>query len=160
MMITLFQPENPTPRWEHLKGILLLLISLVFAHLAYLWAEHNNDWMEYAFAFLYFIVLVHAFTKKIILSFEVNQFNQTLTVHYFRLLTTSSSIIIPFENLRYQFTTTNKGSKNESWYFSINQKKWRVVAVSEGQDGFDKELLMSLESKLDILTNSKLQKPE
>jgi hypothetical protein len=83
-----------------------------------------------------------------------------LTVHYFRPLTAPSSFVIPFENLRYQFTNTNKGSKNESWYFFIHRKKWRLVANWEGEESFDKELLTSLKSKLDILTYSKLQKPE
>ncbi len=100
------------------------------------------------------------FQKKIILSFEVNQVKQTLTVHYFRFLTAQSSIVIPFENLRYQFTTTNRGSKNESWYFSVHNKKWRVVANWAGEDGFDKELCTRLKEKLDILTNAKLQKSE
>jgi hypothetical protein len=159
-MIETFQPKTPATRRGHLKVILILLVSLVVANLAHLMSYNQYNWMPYSFALLYGIALAYTFSKKIILSFEVNQVNQTLTVHYFRLLTAPSSIVIPFENLRYQFTTTNKGSKNESWYFSIYRKKWRVVANWEGEDGFDKVLLTSLKSKLDILTKTKSQKPE
>jgi hypothetical protein len=159
-MIETFQPETPATRRDHLKVILILLASLVVANLAYRMSYHQYDWMPYSFALLYGIVLTYTFSKKIILSFEVNDFNQTLTVHYFRLLTAPSSIVIPFENLRYQFTTTNKGSKNESWYFSIYRKKWRVVANSEGEDRFNKEIFTRLQEKLDSLTHDKFQKPE
>jgi hypothetical protein len=157
-MMETFQPETPATRKDHLKVILILLVSLVVANLAYLMSYHQYDWMPYSFAMLYGIILAYMFSKKIILSFEVNQVNQTLTVHYFRLLTAPSSIVIPFENLRYLFTTTNRGSKNESWYFSVYNKKWRVVANWAGEDGFDKELLTRLKEKLDILTNAKPQK--
>ena len=159
-MIETFQPETPATRWDHLKVILILFGTLIITHVAGIWSKNYTDWMTYVFVFSYSILLILTFAKKIILSFEVNPFTQTLTIHYFRLLTAPSSIVIPFENLRYQFTTTNRGSKNESWYFSIYRKKWRVVANSEGEDGFNKEIFTRLQEKLDSLTHDKFQKPE
>ena len=160
ILITTFQPDTPATRWDHLKVILILFGTLIITHVAGFWSKYFEDWMNYFFVFGYCILLILTFAKKIILSFEVNQFTQTLTIHYFRLLTAPSTIVIPFENLRYQFTTIYSGSKDDCWYFSIRNKKMRVVAVSEGEDGFNKELLTSLKSKLDGLTSEKYQHPD
>jgi hypothetical protein len=109
--------------------------------------NYPTPFTGYTFGLISIVLIVYVLSQKIYQVIEIDYEKETFTVRYITLFKNDCQIVIPFEQLEYNYSLIiSKTSK--TWTLNIWHNDKNVFTLQDGDSGFDKEILDMIAEKL------------
>lgn len=145
------EPERKYSRRDLFITILIAILMLVLAELLYSIVKPNRSHIILFTNFFFFsisiLLILYILSLKIYQLIEIDYENEKLKIKYITLFKDHCEMIIPFEELEYEYKkiASRNGVK---WTLKIRQNNKKVFCIKEYNFGFEKEKLDLLVEKL------------
>lgn len=147
----LIEPDKKHSRKDLFKMIIIGIFFLATAEFLYPILKplksHSAPFTDGFFFTISALLIIYFASRKIYHLIEIDYENNKLKIEYINLFKNNFKIIIPFQELEYEYKKVASRS-GDKWTLKIWKNNRKVFNLEEGNYGFEKEKLDLLLEKL------------